>query len=156
VRGRVVELVVHTHHDGDVLVGGGRGDDDLLGAGVDVGAGLGGVGEEPGGLDHDVHTEVAPLQRARVALSRHGDDLVADAERGPVGGHVGVEAAQDRVELQQVRQGGRVGQVVDADDLDVGTRGANGTEEVAADTAEAVDSHADSHSEYSWVAKKGP
>src|ERR671910_105998 len=56
-----------------------------------------------------------------------------------------VAPAQDRVELEQVRQRGVVSQVVHTDDLDVGTRGAHGAEEVAADATEAVDTYADSH-----------
>ena len=63
--------------------------------------------------------------------------------------HVGVEAAQDRVVLEQVREHRVVGQVVDADDLDVGARGADGAEEVAADAAESVDTYADSHGDIS-------
>jgi hypothetical protein len=38
---RVVVVVVDAHDDGDVLVGRRRGDDDLLGAAVEVGLGLG-------------------------------------------------------------------------------------------------------------------
>ena len=68
-----------------------------------------------------------------------------------VDAHVGVEAAEDRVELEQVGEALVVGEVVDADDLDVGPRRAHGAEEVAADAAEAVDTNADSHSEFSWV-----
>ena len=71
---------------------------------VDVGAGLGGVGEEAGGLDDDVDAEVAPLQGGRVALGERRDLLVADLDRRVGRGHVGVEPAEDRVELEQVGQ----------------------------------------------------
>ena len=91
----------------------------------DVGPGLGGVGEEAGGLDHDVDAEVAPLQGGGVVLGEGLDLLVAHDDRVGGGRHVGVEAAEDRVVLEQVRQDGVVGQVVDADDLDVGARGPN-------------------------------
>ena len=60
VRRRVVVLVVDAHDEGGVLVGRGGRDDDLLGATVDVGVRLGGVGEEAGGLDDDVGAHVAP------------------------------------------------------------------------------------------------
>ena len=50
-----------------------------------------------------------------------------------------------RVVLEQVGQRLVVGQVVDADDLDVGARRDDGAEEVAADAAEAVDADADGH-----------
>ena len=50
----VVLVVVDAEHDGDVGVGGRRGDDHLLGAGVQVAFGLGGVAEDAGGFDDDV------------------------------------------------------------------------------------------------------
>ena len=63
-----------------------------------------------------------------------------------VGGRdVAVEPTQDAVVLQQVGQGLVVGQVVDADDLDVGAGRTHGTEEVAADPAEAVDTYTNGH-----------
>jgi hypothetical protein len=46
-------------------------------------------------------------------------------------------------------QHGVVGQVVDADDLDVLARGADCPEEVAADAAEAVDTYTNGHCECS-------
>jgi hypothetical protein len=54
-------------------------------------------------------------------------------------------AAEDRVVLDQVRQGGVVGQVVERDELDVGAGRLGGAEDVAADAAEAVDAYADGH-----------
>ena len=80
VCGRVVEVVVDAHHDGDVLVGGRRRDDDLLGAAVDVLAGVRGLGEEAGGLDDDVDAEIAPRQAGRVALGEDPDRLAADPD----------------------------------------------------------------------------
>jgi hypothetical protein len=106
---------------------------------------LGGVGEEAGGLHHDVDTEVAPLQGGGVAL-REGSDLGAvDDDRALRGGHVRVEPTEDRVVLEQVRERGVVGEVVDPDDLDVGAARPHGAEEVAADPAESVDAYANSH-----------
>ena len=142
LRGVVVALV-DAHHDGDVLVLGGRRDDDLLGATVDVGLRLGRVGEEAGRLDHDV--DAAPVQGARVAL---GVDLEGLAGGGDVGvgvRHVAVEATEGGVVLQQRRQSLVVRQVVDGDDLDVGAGGDDGAEEVAADPAEPVDTYSNSH-----------
>ena len=145
VAGRVVQLVVDAHHDGDVVVGGRRGDDDLLGAGVDVRVRLGGVGEEAGGLDDHVGADLAPLEVAGVALGVRRDLLVTDVD-GRVGRrHVGVEPTQDRVELEQVGQGLVVGEVVDPHDLDVGAGRTHGAEEVAADAAEAIDAYTNSH-----------
>jgi hypothetical protein len=72
VLGRVVLAFVDAEDDGDVLVLRGRGDDDLLRAARrGVATRLGRVGEEPGGLDHQVHAHVGPLDLLEVALRRH-------------------------------------------------------------------------------------
>ena len=61
VRRRIVPVVVDAEHQRDVLTLGRRRDDDFLrAAGVDVRAGLGGVGEQPGRLDDDVDAEILP------------------------------------------------------------------------------------------------
>ena len=75
----VVGLVeVDAEHDGHVRVGRRRGDDDLLGAGVEVLGGVLAVGEQAGGLDHHVGAELAPGQRAGIALGQHADLLAVD------------------------------------------------------------------------------
>jgi hypothetical protein len=142
---RVVRVVVDAHDDRDVLVLGRRRDDHLLGAVVQVHLGLGAVGEEPGRLDHDVRAQVTPGELGGVALGErlHGGAGHGDLVRG--GLHLLRQAAQDAVVLQQVGERGVVGQVVDADDLDVRARGEHRPEEVAADTAEAVDANPDGH-----------
>ncbi len=129
-----------------------RGDDDLLGAGVQVALGLGGVGEDAGGLDDDVDAQVAPRQRGRAFLDLERLDLGAADDDGVVAFEADVlgVAAQDRVELQQVRQAGVVGEVVDRDDLDVGALALGllrreGPVEVASDAAEAVNANPDGH-----------
>ncbi len=142
---RVVVAVVDTEHDRDVLVLGRRRDDDLLGAIGDVDLGLLGVGEQAGGLDDDVCAELAPLEVGGVALREGLEGLAGRGDVGVGRGHVTVEAAQDRVVLEQVGQGGVVGQVVDRDDLDVGAGRQGGAVEVAADAAEAIDAYANSH-----------
>ena len=139
-------------HDRDVLVGGRRGDDDLLGACFQVTLGLGGVGEDAGGLDDDVDAEVTPRQGGgalldleRLDLGVADDDRVVAFEADVLG-----ETAQDRVELEQVRQAGVVGEVVDRDDLDVGALALGllrrkGPVEVASNAAEAVNAYPDGH-----------
>ena len=104
-----------------------------------------GVGEQAGRLDHDVGAQVAPGQLARVALGEHLERL--PAHRDLVGGGLDLErqAAEDRVIFQQVSQGGVVGEVVGADQLDVRPGSENGPEEVAADAAEPVDANPDGH-----------
>src|SRR5690625_2300372 len=142
---RVVVGVVDTHDEGGVHVLAGRGDDDLLGTGVEVR--LGGVtaGEATGGLDDDVGAELSPRELGRVLLGEHANRAATDGEVLLVVGDVLVEDAHDRVVLEQVGQRRVVGEVVDPDDLDVCTRVERGAEEATADAAEAVDADADGH-----------
>src|SRR5699024_5349354 len=84
VLGRVVGVVVDTHDERGVLVLGRGGDDDLLGARVQVRLGLGGVGEDPGGLDDDVGAELTPGQLGRVALFESLEGLIAHGDAGLV------------------------------------------------------------------------
>jgi hypothetical protein len=57
VLGGVVLVVVHAQHDGQVLVGGRSGDDDLLNGRAQVRLGLGAVGEVAGGLNDDLRAD---------------------------------------------------------------------------------------------------
>ncbi|GMA85014.1 hypothetical protein GCM10025868_02640 [Angustibacter aerolatus] len=147
---RVVLVVVDAQHHGEVLVGGRRGDDDLLGTAVDVRLRLLRVGEEAGRLDDDVDAEVGPGQRLRVALGEDLDLLAADGDAAVGDRDVLLQAAQDRVVLQQVGRGRVVGEVVGGDHLEVGAGRERGAEEVATDAAEAVDADANSHAGASW------
>ena len=107
--------------------------------------GLGGVGEEAGRLDHHVGTDFAPGQLARIALGV-GHDLVAvDRDRLVVEADLTGEAMQDRVVLEQMGEGLVVGQIVDADNLYVGTGGGERPEVVATDPAESVDTNLHRH-----------
>jgi hypothetical protein len=75
--GGVVLVVVHAHHDGEVVVLGGGADEHLLGARGEVGRGLLLVGEEAGALEHHVDAELLPGELFRV-LSPSDLDLVVD------------------------------------------------------------------------------
>ncbi len=141
----VVLVLVDAHHDGDVVVLRRRGDDDLLGAALEVRGGLGAVGEETGGLDDDVGADLAPREGGRVALGEGLDGLAVDGELAGADFDLIGQSAENAVVLQQVRNGLGVAQVVEGDHFDVGIRGENRSEEVAADTAEAVDANADGH-----------
>ena len=71
--------------------------------------------------------------------------LAVDGDAILVVGDLAVETTEDRVVLEQVGQGLVVRQVVDGDNLDVGALLEGGTEEVAADPAEAVNTNAGGH-----------
>src|SRR5690606_5576479 len=146
---RVVLVVVDAHHHGQVLTLGRGGDDDLLGAGLDVLAGILGLGEPAGGLDDHVDAELAPGQLGRVALLQGLDGGAADADGVLADLDVAVEGAQHRVVLEQVGEGGVVGEVVDGDDLDLAAGGLGRAPEVAADAPETVHAYTDGHGDQS-------
>ena len=142
VLGRIVLALVDAEHDRDVRVLGGRGDHDLLGAGLQVLGGHGPVPEDAGGLHHDVDAHLAPRQRGRI-LGRADADLPAvDEDRLALGLHLGVQRAVDGIVLQQVGQRLGVGQIIDRHHLEV--RGLERrAKENPADASEPV--HPDTH-----------
>ncbi len=142
----VVLRIVHPvdEHRGGVL--GRRGHDHLLRARVDVLLrGLGGQ-EQAGGLDHHVGADLVPLQVCRIALGGQADALAVDDEGAVLDGDLALEAAVDRVVLEQVGQVVRLEQVVDADHLDVVTEVLHRrAQDVAPDAPETVDAYLDRH-----------
>ena len=145
MRGRVVAVLVDAEDDRDVLALGRGADDDLLRAGVEVRAGLRGVGEEAGALEDDVDAEVAPRQVGRIPLGEDLDLAAVDDDRRVAGPNVAGVRAVGRVVLEQERVHLGVDEVVDGDDLDV--RGAldERLERLPTDPAEAVDADAGGH-----------
>jgi hypothetical protein len=140
----VVQEALETEDDRDVLVLGGGGDDDLLGPGREVGLGLLRLREEAGGLD-----DVFDLQRLPGELGRvlHGQDLdraPGDADGVSLRLHLVGQVPEDGVVLQQMRESGRVRDVVDGHELEL-LLVQRGPKDVAPDAAEAVDPYADSH-----------
>jgi len=144
VLGSVVLVFVDAKDEGDVLVAGGRGDDDFLDRAAEVGFGLLGVGEEAGGLDYDFGAYGSPVELGGVALGEDLDGFAVDGEGvGGVADFV-LEVAEDGVVLEQVGERGGGGEVVDGDEFDV--RIAEGcAENVASDAAEAVNAYLDCH-----------
>jgi hypothetical protein len=139
---RIVLLLVDPEHHRDVRILGRRGDDDLLGAGLQVLGRGGAVAEDPGGLHHDPHAHLTPGQRGRV-LGRADSDLPpVDEDRLALGLHLGVERAVYGVVLQEMGQGLGVGQVVDRHHFDV-RRLQGRAKEHPADPSEPV--HSDAH-----------
>jgi hypothetical protein len=106
---------------------------------------LGAHGEAARGLDHDVGAELAPGQLGRVGLGGDADALAVDDERVLLDLNRTRVHAVDRVVLEQVTQRPRVGQVVDADELDVGAVPLGGADDETSDTAEAVDAYTHGH-----------
>jgi hypothetical protein len=114
-------------------------------AGAEMMTFLAPLGEEAGRLDHDVCPQVAPGDRPRVPLGSHFHVCAIDRET-PVGDlDLLVQASQDRVVLEQVSEGGRVCEIVDGNDLEVGALLSESSVEVPADAAETVDADARRH-----------
>jgi hypothetical protein len=111
--------VVDAHDDRDVFVLRGGRDDDLLGAAIHVLGRICPLGEEPRGLDDDVHAEVAPREVAGVPLGQEFDVLAVDREAAVGDLDLAVEAPEDRVVFQQVSHRLGVTEVVHRHDLEV-------------------------------------
>ena len=142
----VERVVVDADHERGVGPVGGRRDDHPGRAAVQVGGGLLLGGEHAGGLQDDVDAEVAPGQLGRVALGQELERAVAlDRDRVVGVRDLGAEAAHDRVVLEQVGHGADVAEVVDGDDLDVGTLGVDRPEEAPSDAPEPVDADSNGH-----------
>ncbi|SRR6266566_7963628 len=76
-------------------------------------------GAELGGLDHDLGAEVAPVDFRGVAVREDRDRPAADLDRACGVADRPLEATIGRIELEQMRQGSGVGDVVDRNDLDL-------------------------------------
>ena len=149
VLGRIVVGVVHTHDEGGVFVLCRCGNNDLLGASINVGLSGVSIGEEAGGLHNDVYIQVTPGEVLGVTLSKYLDAVAVDGNRILVVGNILFQVTQNGVMLEQVSQGLVVGQVVDCHDLNVGTTFRQCAEEVTANAAEAVDTYANRHCDVS-------
>ena len=156
VLGGVVLVVVDADDNGDVLVLSRRGDDDLLGAGLEVAAGLGGLGEETRGLDDNLDAHGAPRE---LGGGLGGDDLdlvAVDHEHivlglvrgGLPGGDGASEATLGGVVLEKVGEVVGRDDVTDGDDIELGPQVTlldEGAEDETADAAESIDSYVDGH-----------
>ena len=157
--GSLEDVVVHAEHNGrgGVILGRG-GDQDLLGASVDVSLGLLGGGVEAGALEHVLNTVV--LDPRNVVGVLLGVDLVflAVDDDGVFGGLdvnrsaiVMTEGAVGAVVLQQVSQGSRGGQIVDGGNFNVTSLAAaslqleDATEGETTNATEAVDTNLNCH-----------
>src|SRR3989337_447627 len=152
---RIVGVLVDAEDDGHVLLLRRCADDDLLRAGVGVRLCLLRVGEEAGGLDHDVHPQIAPGQLRRVLDLQHPDlaaihdDRVVRVGDGPGIGAVG------RVVLEEQGVHLRVHEIVDRDDLDRGGPLEERLERLPTDATEAVDADTGGHESFPPAAPTG-
>ena len=93
-----------------------------------------------------VHDELPPGELFGLFDGRHLDRLAVDDQGVPLRLDSAGKAPVDRVVLQQVRQGFGVGDVVDADELDLGLiRHRRRAEHVPSDAAEPVDPYPNRH-----------
>ena len=113
--------MVDTVDDGRQVIAGRRGDQDLLGARIDVCLGLLLGCVETGALEDDVYVELFPGQVLCVWFLEDGDVAVIDLDAVPVAGdRVEIRvAALHAVIFEKMRQHLRIGQVVDRNDVDV-------------------------------------
>src|SRR5690606_33679332 len=126
------------------------GDDDLLGAGVEVALGLRVLDPKAGRLDDDVHAVLLPRQPGGGFAQGEALDLVAidDEGVGALDGDGAGEAALRGVVLQEVREVVGWHQVVERDDVDLVAQEPlvnDCAEYETADAAESVDSYFYSH-----------
>ena len=125
------------------------GEDHLLGASLNVHAGLLIGVEHTGGLEDQIHTPVLPRTVQRVPVGEELDFFPID-DHGIVGGfdlYAGIEFAQNRVVGQQMSAGLGVGRGVHANDFDTGISAATDPtpHHIATDSAESIDRNAQSH-----------
>jgi len=97
---RVVVLVVHTHHDGDVLALRRCGDDHLLGAGREMLSGALGVREEARRLHDDVCPDLRPRQVGRITLGENRKCLAINDDLSIAGDDIAAETAKNAVVLE--------------------------------------------------------
>ena len=98
---RLKLMVVHSDDVGAINVLARSGDDDLLGAGIDVSPGLVAVSEGAGAFEDDVHVAFGPRQVGWVSLRGGWDDFAVN-ENAAVNGLCVFPDSVDRVVAQQV------------------------------------------------------
>ena len=94
-------------------------------------------GEQSGRLDYHLHAEFAPRQLGGVAFGEHLQRLAVEKNAAAFRFDFVAQRAVNRIVLEQMREGGRVGNVVDGDDFDV-LFGQRRAQEHPADPAESV------------------
>ncbi len=154
--GVVHRLEVHADHDRRVqrlgALGGG-GDDHLARARRQVLGGRGARAVAPGRLDHHVDAELPPRQLGDLRLGQRAHAPSADHDLPAGGLDRPREGAVDGVVAQQVRERGRIGEIVDRDDLQLRAQYISearaslvgDAKHAASDAAETVDGDSSGH-----------
>ena len=139
----LVQVDAADEHRSVVLAG--AGEDNDLGAGIQVSLG-GFLGEElAGALEDVINAQVAPAELAGIAVVEELDGLAVHDEVAVDNFDSAVEAAVDGVVLGGIGQLlGLLVRGVDGDYLDVVADDA-GAEDQTADTAKAIDTNTDAH-----------
>ena len=138
-------MIVHAHDDERVdLVARRNGEDDRLRTPVEVFLEDRARPVLPRRLDHDVDAESGPIDVARGLRLEDLDRAPLRVEGIPLDPDRVLEASVDGVEAEEVFERGRVGDVDDRRDLDVGAV-VDDAEDVPADAAETHQTDADGH-----------
>ena len=135
-------VVVHTKHNRLVRAACRSRDKHLLGAVLKMHRRLFAGGEDPGTFKRNV--DVTPRQFLRIANGGHLDRASTDVDRLAVDLDLCGEAAMNAVELKEMRVRLDRAEIVDGDNLDVGsTRFNNAPQNVPTDATEPVDGNLD-------------
>ena len=124
----------------------GRGDQNPLRAGFEVGRRSVPLGEQSGAFQGDLDTQDAVIELSGIADRRHLDRPHADIDGVAVHHDCSREPTMNRIVTQEVGVGLDRTQIVDRDDFDIGpAMFGDRSQDEAADAAKAVDCDADGH-----------
>ena len=76
-------------------------------------------GEQSRRFDNDLHAKFAPRQLGRIAFGQHLQRLAVEKNSPALSFDLMTERPVDRIVFEQMRERGRVGNVVDGDDFDI-------------------------------------
>src|SRR2546423_176185 len=153
----IVLVAVDSHYDRNVLALRRSRDQNFFRSTLYMLSSRVGIGEPPGGLEHDVHAEVFPRECAGIFLSKNFYLVAVDDDRVFSGFDVALISAVHRVVLEEVRQSLGVGQIVDGDEVQVCyTLKLRRPDDLPADSTKSVDAYPCSHSLRLHSVKAGP
>ncbi|MPN34286.1 hypothetical protein SDC9_181779 [bioreactor metagenome] len=149
--GRIVFAFIDAQNDGDVFVFGRGGDDNFLGAAffnMDTGTGFAfgriasGIGEETGGFDYDIHTQIFPGKGTGIFFGEDFDALAVDDQAVLGSFNSTGENAIVRIVLEQMSVCFSVKQIVDRNDFEFRTVAFKDRfQHLSADAAESVNTN---------------